>query len=91
MEIIQNFIRSFFRNNIKNCKNNEGISSNKLTGSSSSESANRALYRINKKIRRSKLKKAVELYSEILLMLLVTILLLLCMYFFFVFEPELLK
>ncbi|MBK7160243.1 MAG: hypothetical protein IPH77_17345 [Ignavibacteria bacterium] len=63
------------------------MNSNGSNSSSNFESKNKAYTRIKRKIRRSRIKAAVELYSEMLLILFVILLLILCMYFFFIFDP----
>ena len=72
-----------------NRKSLSKMNSNGSNGRGNYESKNKAYTRIKRKIRRSRIKAAVELYSEMLLILFVILLLILCMYFFFIFDPGL--
>jgi len=86
MENLQKQTGSFLinRKSLSNSRNSmsRGNSNGKL-------SSDRAYYRIKRKIRRSRIKAAVELYSEMLLILFVILLLILSMYFFFIFDTGL--
>ena len=73
MEKIQQQTGNFLRNS-----NNDRL-----------QSSNKAYTRIKRKIRRSRIKAAVGLYSEMLLILFVILLLILCIYFFFIFDTGL--
>ena len=84
MENLQKQTGSFLINRKSLSKMNSNGKSN-----SNYESKNKAYTRIKRKIRRSRIKAAVELYSEMLLILFVILLLILCMYFFFIFDTGL--
>ena len=89
MENLQKQTGSFLINRKSLSKMNRNGNSNGLKGSGNFESKNKAYTRIKRKIRRSRIKAAIELYSEMFLILLVILLLILCMYFFFIFDTGL--